>query len=748
MTDKSTKISFYNRLRSFFPVRLIMLHLRKSFLLLAFWVVLFAICGSLLFDTIGIPYLFNTPEYMGEVAPLSYLIMGAVLGLFVMAYHICSYIFYSYRYPFLATLSRPLWTFSINNSIIPLAFYIYYSVVIAEGLAEESRSTLNIVLSLLSLYFGSILSITLVLTYFFSTIKSLPIKKLPEPIEKPLKAIFRTDTELAREPEEESLKVKYYLRNFITIKPTRAHKHYSEKQKLKTLQQHHLSAAIFFVLIFAILIVLSWFSTNPYLQIPAAASVILILTMYLMLIGALYSRFKTWTTSIAIVLVVGWNFLSGLPSFEKEHQILGIDYSVKSSYNLSHLERITSDDNVANDRTEMLKVLENWKAKFAKGTKPKMVLVNSSGGGLRSALWSLGVFQKLDSTYNGEFSKHTFLITGSSGGMIGSAYYRELSLQKGRGFLTKTYSRKYYDKMGQDILNPVGFSYAVNDMFASWKKVKVDGEVYSYDRGHAFEQKLLQNTDFLLDKKIVDYYQDEKQANIPMMILAPTVINEGRRLIISPLGLSFLARNRNNYSKNSSYEIDGIEFSRFFEQQKGKNLQFSSALRMSATFPYITPLVSLPSEPRIEVIDAGARDNDGFNLTWRFLHEFKEWIAYNTSGVIVVKMLADRPPSFDMMGSPLKTKIDAILKPVNGVYNSFSNQQEFSYTEQLYFAQSWLNFDLDIEIFSLLTKEDDISLSWHLTKKEQNRIYSRFSSADFIKCADKVGVSLGYNVTE
>ena len=62
-----------------------------------------------------------------------------------------------------------------------------------------------------------------------------------------------------------------------------------------------------------------------------------------------------------------------------------------------------------------------------------MILINSSGGGVRSSLWNVLVMQKVDSILNGELMRNTTLITGASGGMLGAAYYRELYHRKSLG---------------------------------------------------------------------------------------------------------------------------------------------------------------------------------------------------------------------------------------------------------------------------------------------------------------------------
>ena len=69
-----------------------------------------------------------------------------------------------------------------------------------------------------------------------------------------------------------------------------------------------------------------------------------------------------------------------------------------------------------------------------------------------------------------------------------------------------------------------------------------------------------------------------------------------------------------------------MDISRLFKGMDAMDVKFTSVLRMNATFPYITPRVFLPTEPTIEVMDAGMRDNFGMQTTVRFLHVFKDWL--------------------------------------------------------------------------------------------------------------------------
>ena len=711
---------YFKLIIGFFPIQLFLLHLRRSWLLLTFWAILFGMSGGYLFKPIGIPYLFQTPEYLGDVNFLSYFIMGVVLGFFVMAFHIASYIFYSFRYTFLAATTRPLYRFSINNSLIPLIFYVYYAFIIASAMNKDGFNWLHIALNEFGVLLGSFLSISLTFTYFFSIIRSHK-SDMEEKLERPLRFIIRKDNKLDETKEDEH--VFTYLRNYYKIRRVRPAGHYDEADRLRRLQQHHTNAALYFVALLVLMLLLNLFSGNRFTVIPAGASIVLILTTYLMVFGALFSWLKTWTISFIILALIVFNAISGLPYFRPSAKVPGLDYASQPlPYTYEALADITTDSIISDDKRAMLVALEGWKNRQNED-KPLLVIFNSSGGGLRSSIFTLAAMQYLDSASNGKFYNRIFLLAGSSGGMIGSAYYRELQLKNQAGETMGITSKRYYDVLGADILNSVGFSMAVNDFFIPLKTFKKAGYRYPLDRGVAWDNRFNLNTGNILNKSVMSYRSQEASGQIPLLILSPTIINRGQRLLISPMGLSFLSKYNPEFQTRKTDLYDGVEYGRFFASRQADSMSFSTALRMSSTFPYISPMVALPTEPPMEVLDAGARDNDGLLLTLRFMHEFKDWIAANTSGVLVVQTLSARPVDEDIKPNVFNTRFESLVKPVGAMVQNFSTLQGFARAEMLSYAGDWVNFPFNVVKLDLLQQSDDVSLSWHLTLREKDFIY-------------------------
>ena len=48
------------------------------------------------------------------------------------------------------------------------------------------------------------------------------------------------------------------------------------------------------------------------------------------------------------------------------------------------------------------------------------------------------------------------------------------------------------------------------------------------------------NTGSILDKPLSDYRNPEKNAVIPLLIMGPTIINDGRKLFVSPHNVSYM----------------------------------------------------------------------------------------------------------------------------------------------------------------------------------------------------------------
>ena len=162
-----------------------------------------------------------------------------------------------------------------------------------------------------------------------------------------------------------------------------------------------------------------------------------------------------------------------------------------------------------------------------------------------------------------------------------------------------------------------------------------------------------------------------------MMFVTPSIVNDGRRLIISPQGVSYMTIAPIGVERPEAVEIDAVDFGRTFEKQGAENLLFTTALRMNATYPYVLPNVYLPSQPSIEVMDAGFRDNYGINSATRFIHVFKDWILENTSGVVLLQVSAQVKVE-EIEPNDDQGAIEAMLNPL-GIAGQILGLQDYEH---------------------------------------------------------------------
>jgi hypothetical protein len=227
-----------------------------------------------------------------------------------------------------------------------------------------------------------------------------------------------------------------------------------------------------------------------------------------------------------------------------------------------------------------------------------------------------------------------------------------------------------------------------------------------------------------------------------MIILTPTVVNDGRKLYIASRPVSFMNADILSLPEYNLSKLSGADFQRLFVNQSGENIRFLSALRMSATFPYITPNTTLPTEPAIQIMDAGISDNFGLSDAVRFLYAFKEWISENTSGVVFIS-IRDSPKLGTIATKGGQTIIDDITQPISSVYNNFENFQDINSDLQIGFMKSWFRgtierIDLQYQTETyvpILQQMDSIranstraSLSWRLTTREKQGVMSNIYS--------------------
>jgi hypothetical protein len=711
-------LRFFSGLYYSLPVQLAVRQLRFNKVLLMFWVFWALVATQTVMVEFGAPYLLLEPDYLDRFDFWAVFWVGVCLGIFTLAYQLSCYIIEGYNFYFLLTDSHPFLRFCLNNSLIPTGFWILYLYCFLsfhdfEIMAWEYGG--GAVLG------GAVVSIVAFL-YFRWTNRDL-FQLLGQTIVSELRRP-RTVIREAKRAMDTGRRVDYYLAHLWRVKRPPRVMRADVRTIVRVLNQNHANALFAEILIFIFLAVVGIFEANPYMQIPAAGSFFLLGAFVTMIIGAVsfwLRRIGPLTFILALAALWGANKYS---FYMSQNQAYGLDYSgPPTPYSVGHLSTLYDSETLQQDYAAEVRRLENWKFNYEKkyGAKPKMVLLCVTGGGTRSAVWTVQCLQDLDRRMGGKFIDQIGVISGASGGMMGAAFFRDLMYR--RCCLGDTgmdlYDPAHVEAISKDMLNAPIFSLSTN-FITPRPKFTDAGMEYQQDRGYVFDRRFEAITG-LGGRRLGHYAQAERDGTIPLLLLCSAIVNDARTLIVSPQNLSFLAKPA---FFNTAYEneISAVEFRRLFAARRPDSLRFSTALRLNATFPTILPFVELPTEPMIELMDAGAVDNYGVNMAVKYLYAMQNWLKQNTSGVVLVQ-IRDH-----VRVSPIyprsKDLVDKTLGIFGGTYNTLIESKDFFNDQLLEYARALYPARFDVVELEYIPgrRFREATLSFRLTQREKEDV--------------------------
>jgi hypothetical protein len=745
--------AFFTGILNSFSVQLLLLHLRSNTLLLLVWLLLVLMMSGLLGPRLGLQYLFLDPGYLETDGFWPFLFLGIAFGFFTMSWNLSTYLLIGGYFSFLASLSRPFFKFCINNALLPLGVFLFYCGLVVRFLrpitGEESWMMRETIESLSGLIIGLVVSLFLYALYFNVTNRDIsyyqpkfreappnmgPGQSRPSSGYRPYRA--QPLAPVLMRLYDNPYNVTSYLNERLKTRLVRSVAHYDSSMLQRIFRQNHTNAILLQFFTVLLLAGLGLLIDQPFFQIPAGASFLVMLSLVIAIIGAISYWFSEWRFTWLVLMVFGFNLLTSTSFFQHGNQAYGLDYSKEATYQESNLLALYGSDTLARDIEVTTEILENWKARQPE-EKPPIFVICASGGGLTAALWATHVAQTIDACSDSKLLSHTALMTGASGGELGLAYLREAYLND-EDFAHNGISR--LDRISRDLLNPVAFSLVSNDLFLPFTKVKVGNRTYRRDRAYGFEKELNHNTGGILDKPLVAYREPEYRADIPLLFITPSIVEDGRRLVISAQGVSYMTAPAAALRGDLPLRPDMVDFRRLLPDQSADSLRFTTALRMNATYPYVLPLVKLPTRPVIRLMDAGYRDNYGVASAVRFLTVFKDWISENTSGVHLIQISAFRDER--KTNPDARTGVvDNLISPV-GVAGNILDVQILDQEVLLGQLSDLLGADMfNLYRFNYEPPAEDrlqTSVSLHLTERERRQVLRAIDEREMQLIIDEV----------
>ncbi|MDC0744219.1 patatin-like phospholipase family protein [Polyangium mundeleinium] len=520
----------------------------------------------------------------------------------------------------------------------------------------------------------------------------------------------------------------------------------------------HVYAAAFFALLAVMYIVASCFRAR---KIPAAAG----LCVLLALLGATDGFFVYWIEKWHSVLLVGVAILVLYVLGRNRYPARFTD--LMDAYR--HIEeepcregcKAAGHTHLADYEAPGLRgggllprPVEEFRWTDENGQKRPLVLVCTSGGGIRASVWTAAVLRELekqlDEPERREFPYHVRMISGASGGMVGAAYWVATlegpthTAGSSEYHKEETPEERTADAEGSDwlvanvakeCLSRVAAALVFSDLPArlwAWAKPSVHRELY--DRGTALENAFVENMPSL-GTKLSRLGSDERAGWRPSLVWSPMLVEDGKRLLISNLCLDTLLVQHGPAigveGLHVVYSRSGYEIGRLFPVQARETLRLATAARMSASFPFVSPAAALPTVPRRRVVDAGYWDNYGVNVACGFLDEMlrTSWLEQNVSGILLVQIRdgIERPePAGNHFGDRIARALEGLTSPVSAVLAARESVMRFRNDEQVEAVARRFHLDKRFgeSFFQQVTFEfpGDAALSWYLTPEEQQSL--------------------------
>ena len=493
----------------------------------------------------------------------------------------------------------------------------------------------------------------------------------------------------------------------------------------------------------------------------------------------LYDDVPAITFVLLLLMLIGW-ILPWLSFMLDRHRILPELVIIAAAAFFYHMAgtdhyydvKIANENscpavkNAGEDHRFGLSPDEHYKARRKhtglKATPP--VIVVASGGGITAAYWTSIVLSKLEETVRllenpqAGFSDTVYLVSATSGGSVGSMYFIDafdakidaLDAKKVKRPFNSQEQNCFKNAAGASSLNAMGWGLIYRDfwrlvfapivdsrddrataMEARWKQGFLSNmKQHLSDDGDKCEARQSDIAKSIHDPTFADWEKGVRAGWRPAAVFNAVLVESGELLQVSNVSLgkpqSASAKARKNQAGKSANKSEKQKQERtrqFAHLYPGADISASTAARLSASFPWITPVARphLPDECEdlYHVGDGGYYDNYGVISALDYSNDMDHTLLPDGSIILVEIRASDstsRPdPELDAgFGFATAGPIKALLAVRT--------------TSQLERNETFVNQDQTIKSFIFELRES-APLSWHLSTGEKKKIENHWTEA-------------------
>ena len=350
------------------------------------------------------------------------------------------------------------------------------------------------------------------------------------------------------------------------------------------------------------------------------------------------------------------------------------------------------------------------------------IVVAASGGGIEAAAWTARVLTSMQSIPG--FDTHLRLISGVSGGSVGTMYVvaglpecgppRADQSSDGAAFRAN-------DAVRESSLHAVGWGLVFKDLPRTIAPFLSTPYV---DRGSVLEDAWKREARLKREYPDPEPFLASWRRNVadhrcPAVVYNAMVAESGDPMLFATVGLP---------STLAAFD--------FYARYPGRDLPVTTAVRLSASFPYVSPAAraDVDDDRRgyTHIVDGGYFDNYGVSSLAAIVHaalsSLPRPIDYRRRVLIVEicdspRCSGDDPPAKPSMGGADRGWPYQITAPLSAVVAMRSAAQRTTNRTTLRLLKDyWRSRGTCIESIPVPLDEGDTAMSWHLTAVEKRAI--------------------------
>jgi hypothetical protein len=335
------------------------------------------------------------------------------------------------------------------------------------------------------------------------------------------------------------------------------------------------------------------------------------------------------------------------------------------------------------------------------------ILVAASGGGIQAGAWTAKVLAGLAEACErvpaivgpDTFAKSVRVISSVSGGSAGALYF-VAAYQNGRLALPDL-DRQVVEPARASSLDDIAWGLVYPDLIRSIVPVLRD-----IDRGWATERAWSRFG--ALPARLSEWREEVRRGRRPAVIFNGTVVETGGRFVMSTVDFTLARR--------------GAETS-FHELYPDHDLPAVSAARLSATFPYVSPVARItadvPEGKAYHIADGGYYDNYGIASISELLEQ-----AFRTPFMKRVMLIViDGGDEGFAAAATSRGWFFQALAPLNTLLSMRTTaQRSRNATELRLLRETLAARGVCLDVVPFPYRGGEHPLSWHLTQREKDSI--------------------------